>query len=395
MEYWPEQTEEVSLKKSDVIIVGAGSVGVPTAMALGELGIKTRVIDMHPSPGQGENKHAIGGVRATHSSPGKIMTCRRSLEILATWEKLHGDNIEWLKGGYLFPVYRQNDEKILKRLLPTQKKFGLNIDFLGPQQIQQIIAGINPKGLRGGTFSPEDGSISPLLTINAFYRRAVDLGVMFHFKERVGQIAVKNGRVIGVKTDLARYAAPVVVDTAGPFSTELSRSAGVKIPVVPDSHEGAITEPVKPFFQCMVVDIRPGPGSKNFYFYQNLHGQVIFCITPDPPIIGTDKGETSGFLPRVCARIVHLLPRLKNLRVRRTWRGLYPMTPDGSPLVGRNKQVEGLLHATGMCGQGLMLGPAIGEMVARMIADQITDEDRMILEEFSLNRKFAGQETLK
>ena len=395
MEYWPEQTEEVSLKKSDVIIVGAGSVGVPTAMALGELGIKTRVIDMHPSPGQGENKHAIGGVRATHSSPGKIIICRRSLEILATWEKLHGDNIEWLKGGYLFPVYRKNDEKILKRLLPTQKKFGLNIDFLEPEQIQQIIPGINPKGLRGGTFSPEDGSISPLLTINAFYRRAVDLGVMFHFRERVSQIAVKNGRVIGVKTDLARYAAPVVVDTAGPFSAELSRSAGVKIPVVPDSHEGAITEPVQSFFQCMVVDIRPGPGSKNFYFYQNLHGQVIFCITPDPPIIGTDKGETSGFLPQVCARIVHLLPRLKNLRVRRTWRGLYPMTPDGSPLVGRNKQVEGLLHATGMCGQGLMLGPAIGEVVARMIADQIADEDRMILEEFSLHRKFAGQETLK
>jgi sarcosine oxidase subunit beta len=395
LEYWPEQTEEVGLKRSDVIIVGAGSVGVPTAMALGELGIKTRVIDMHPSPGQGENKHAIGGVRATHSSPGKIMTCRRSLEILATWEKLHGDNIEWLKGGYLFPVYRKNDEKILKRLLPTQKKFGLNIDFLEPEQIRQIIPGINPKGLRGGTFSPEDGSISPLLTINAFYRRAVDLGVIFHFKERVSQIGLKNGRVIGVKTELARYAAPVVVDTAGPFSAELSMGTGTKIPVVPDSHEGAITEPVQSFFQCMVVDIRPGPGSKNFYFYQNLHGQVIFCITPDPPIIGTDKGETSGFLPQVCARIVHLLPRLKNLRVRRTWRGLYPMTPDGSPLVGRNKQVEGLLHATGMCGQGLMLGPAIGEVVARMIADQITDEDRMILEEFSLQRKFAGQETLK
>jgi sarcosine oxidase subunit beta len=122
---------------------------------------------------------------------------------------------------------------------------------------------------------------------------------------------------------------------------------------------------------------------------------VIFCITPDPPIIGTDKGETAIFLPQVCARIVHLLPRLKNLRVRRTWRGLYPMTPDGSPLVGRNPRVEGLLHATGMCGQGLMLGPAIGEVVARMIADRTTDEDRMILKEFSPCRKFEGQETLK
>ncbi len=395
MDYWPGHTEEAALKTSDVIIVGAGSVGVPTALALGELGIKTRVIDMHPSPGQGENKHAIGGIRATHSHPGKILTCRRSLEIFATWERLHGDHIEWLKGGYAFPVYRKHDQRMLKKLLPVQKKYGLNIDFKGPDEIQQIIPGINPRGLRGGTFSPDDASISPLLTVNAFYRRAVDRGVVFHFKERVNKIQVQDGRVIGVETEQSEYTAPIVVDTAGPYSTELGRTVGIDIPVVPDSHEGAITEPVRPFFKCMVVDIRPGPGSKNFYFYQNLHGQVIFCISPDPPVIGTDKGETSVFLPQVSARIVHLIPRLKNLRVRRTWRGLYPMTPDGSPLVGWNRQVRGLLHATGMCGQGLMLGPGTGEVVARMIADQATDDDQMILEEFSPYRKFEGQEALK
>jgi sarcosine oxidase subunit beta len=233
------------------------------------------------------------------------------------------------------------------------------------------------------------------LAVNAFYRRALDLDVAFHFKERVSKIRIEDARVIGVETDQARYAAPVVVDAAGPFSTHLGRSVGVEIPVVPDSHEGAITEPVKPFFKCMVVDVRPGPGSKNFYFYQNLHGQVIFCITPDPPVIGTDKGETSVFLPRVCARIVRLLPRLKNLRVRRIWRGLYPMTPDGSPLVGWNRQIKGLVHATGMCGQGLMLGPGTGEVVARMIADQSTNEDQIVLKVFSPYRSFAGQEALK
>jgi sarcosine oxidase subunit beta len=383
------------VQTSDVILVGAGSVGTPTAMALGEIGIKTRVIDMHPSPGQGENKHAIGGVRATHSDPAKILTCLRSLEIFASWEKQYGDCIEWLNGGYVFPVYRKTDETMLKKLLQVQHKYGLNIDYLGPKEIQQIIPGINPQRLRGGTFSPDDGSISPLLVVNAFYRRAVDLGVEFHFKERVRKIRVKGDRVIGVQTDQSEYSAAIVVDTAGPFSAELGRTIGIDLPVAADSHEAAVTEPVKPFFNCMVVDIRPGPGSKNFYFYQNLHGQVIFCITPDPPIIGTDKGETSIFLPQVSARIVHLLPRLKNLRVRRTWRGLYPMTPDGAPLVGWNRRIRGLLHATGMCGQGLMLGPGTGEVVARMIADQTTDDDQMILEGFSPYRKFKGQEVLK
>ena len=123
----------------DLIIAGAGSVGVPTAMALAELGLKPLVVDMHPSPGQGENKHAIGGIRATHSEPAKILTCSRSLEIFSTWQQLHGDNIEWLKGGYVFPVYRPGDAKMLKGLLAVQKKFGLKIDFVGPQDIKGII----------------------------------------------------------------------------------------------------------------------------------------------------------------------------------------------------------------------------------------------------------------
>jgi sarcosine oxidase subunit beta len=379
----------------DVIIVGAGSVGVPTAMALAQLGIKPLVIDMHASPGQGENKHAIGGIRATHSTPGKILTCRRSIEIFSTWQQLEGDNIEWLQGGYVYPVYRPEDEKLLKALLPVQKQHGLNIDWVGAGAIKRHIPGINAEGLRGGTVSPDDGSISPLLSINAFYRKARESGAEFRFKENITEIICQKGRIVGVVTDKNRYGTEVVIDAAGPFSPELCHTAGVKLPIVPDSHEGAITEPVQPFFHCMVVDIRPARGSKSYYFYQNKQGQVIFCITPDPPIIGKDKRETSVFLPQVCTRMVRLLPRLKNLRVRRTWRGLYPMTPDGAPLVGWNREVKGLLHVTGMCGQGLMLAPGLAELAARLVAGQTTAADGIIIEEFSPYRRFEKDEALK
>jgi sarcosine oxidase subunit beta len=386
----------VSEKSSyDVIVIGAGSVGVPVAMALAEMGVKTLVLDKNPSPGQGENKKAIGGIRATHSDPGKILTCLMSLEVFSTWQEKHGDNIEWLKGGYTFPVYRESEEKALKSILPIQRKYGLTIDFVSPEKIQEVVPGINMESLRGGTFSPDDGSASPLRAVNAFYRRAKELGAEFRFKEEVAQILVREGKAQGVKAGSGTYLAPVVVDAAGPFSKAVCETAGVHIPVTPDSHEAAITEPVKSFFTTMVVDLRPGPDSKNYYFYQNRLGQIVFCITPEPLIVGNDRRETSVFLSQVGARMVRLLPRLKNLRVRRMWRGLYPMTPDGSPLVGWNKQVQGLLHATGMCGQGFMLGPGVGQVVARMIANKTTDQDEIILQGFDPYRKFGGQETLK
>jgi len=382
-------------KTYDVIVVGAGSVGVPVALALAGMGVKTLVLDNHASPGQGENKKAIGGIRATHSDPAKILTCLRSLQIFSTWKEKYGDDIEWLKGGYTFPVYREAEEKALKGILPIQKKYGLSIDFFGPEKIQEVVPGINPESLLGGTVSPDDGSASPLRAVNAFYRRAKELGATFLFKEAVEQIMAGKGKVLGVVTRSETYSAPVVVDAAGPRSRQLCRTAGVDVPVTPDSHEAAITEPVKPFFTCMVVDLRPGPDSKNYYFYQNRLGQVVFCITPEPLIVGDDKRETSVFLPQVGSRMVNLLPRLKNLRVRRMWRGLYPMTSDGAPLVGWNHEVQGLVHATGMCGQGFMLGPGVGQLVARLITEEVTDQDKIILEGFSPYRKFGGQEALK
>jgi len=379
----------------DAIIIGAGSVGVPAAMSLAEAGVCTLVLDRRASAGQGSNKAAIGGIRATHSDPAKIRLCLRSLEIFSTWKERHGDDIEWQKGGYCFVAYREREEKILKDLLAIQKPYGLNIDWLDRDDLLKLIPDLNPRGLIGGTFSPDDGNASPLLALHAFYKRARQLGAEFHFHETVTGVDVAGGRVRGVRTDQGSYRAEVVINAAGPWAAPLARMVGMDVPVRPDSHEAAITEPVAHFFDPMIVDIRPVTGSANYYFYQHATGQVVFCITPSPNIWGEDCRETSEFLPMVARRMVDLMPRLANLRVRRTWRGLYPMTPDGFPIVGWAKEIEGYLLAVGMCGQGLMLGPGLGELLARMVKHNLAESDNEVLGILSPYRQFAGQEKLK
>jgi len=379
----------------DVIILGAGSVGNPAALAMAQQGMKVLVIDPAASAGQGSNKAAIGGIRATHSDPAKIRLCLRSLEIFSTWEETHGDDIEWQKGGYLFVAYTPREERILKDLLVTQQAHGLNIDWYGRDVLLRIAPGLNAAGLIGGTFAPDDGSASPLLSAHAFWKQAVRRGVEYRFRERPVAIAVEGGRVRGVRTDLGEYAADVVVNAAGGWAREVAQLGGTDVPVKPDLHEAAITEPVAPFLGPMVVDVRPAPGSSNYYFYQLKTGQVIFCITPSPQIWGSDRSETSQFLPMVARRMVDLMPRLAPLRVRRTWRGFYPMTPDGSPVVGWAPEVDGFLQAVGMCGQGFMLGPGVGELLARMVAGNLSAEDEEVLEILSPERAYAGQELLK
>ena len=379
----------------DVIVIGAGSVGVPAAWAMARSGLKVLVVDKLASPGQGSNKAAIGGIRATHSEPAKIRICLRSLEIASTWHETYGDDIEWQSGGYSFVAYGEHEAATLKSLLAVQQASGLNINWYDKDDLLKLVPALNPVGLLGGTLSPEDGLCSTLLLGHAMADQARKAGVEFRFNETVTGIEITGGRVRAVTTTEGRYQAPIVVNAAGGWAAEIGHMVHLEHPVIPDSHEAGITEPVAPFLGPMVVDIRPSKTAANCYFFQLATGQVLFSLSPKPLIRGFDCDETSDFLPAVSRRMIALVPRLANLRVRRTWRGLYPTTPDGAPLVGWADGVKGYLMAIGMCGHGFMLGLGLGEVLDRVVRDDLTDDDQIVLEGLSPHRTFEGQAALK
>lgn len=382
-------------KTYDVIIIGAGSIGVPAAMYLAKNKLSVLCLEPNHSIGQTNAKKAIGGIRATHSDFGKIKVCLRSIEILSTWKETFGDEIGWLSNGYSYPAYTEKDEKALKDLMKIQLSFGVNIKWISPEEYQKLVPGINMEGLRGSTYSPEDGSCSPLLTNNAIYFKSLEYGAEYRFNESVIALNKQNGLISEVVTDKASYSAKYVINASGNNAKAISALAGIECPVNPDCHEAAITDPVKRFFGPMVVDMRPDKGSKNFYFYQNHEGQVVFCITPDPAILGTDSDSTSEFLPMCTKRMLQIYPRLGNLKVRRQWRGQYPMTPDGFPIVGKMKEVPNFIQAVGMCGQGFMLGPGLGELLTRIVLDTLNEDDLHMLKSFDPYRDFSGMELFK
>jgi len=366
----------------DAIVIGAGSVGNPTAYFLAREGLRTLVLDELSASGQGQNKAAIGGVRATHSDPAKIKLCQESLDVFSHWREETGTDIGWKKGGYCFPAFTEKVEATIKGLLPIQKQHRLNIDWLDADGIRKVVPGINENGLRGGTYSPDDGQVSPLLAAESFTTEAVRRGAVYRYRESVKSLVQKGNAVVGVRTEKEEYRASTVVNASGVNATAICKMAGLDIPILPDSHEGGISAPVRPFLDPLIVDLRPGPEGKtiNFYFGQDANGQIIFCYTPIAPIAGTDRNSTYEFMPIIAARLVEVIPRLKNLLIRRVWRGLYPMTPDGSPVVGKAPNVEGFVLGVGMCGQGFMLGPGVGANLAALIAHGSPRIDREVFD---------------
>ena len=356
------------MKTYDIVIAGSGSVGVPLSWQLAARGFKVAVIDHEPSWGRGQNRAAIGGLRATHSDKAKIRICLESIKIISTMREEHGFDVEWHRGGYLYVAFDEERRNAFLNLLKLQKEAGLDIDWVSPDVVDGLSPGINREGLLGGTFSPGDGFASPLMAGTAFHKLAMDSGVDFFFNARIESVNVEGDRVTSITAGGETWSAPLFVNATGAEAVDLASLADIDIPVHPDCHEAGVTEPVERFMQPMVVDIRPDSESGNYYFYQAGTGQVIFCITPRPQIWGRDVGSTSSFLPLCVRRMLELYPRLRSLRVRRTWRGMYPMTPDGLPIVGYPQKAKNFLQAVGMCGQGFMMGPGLGKILAESIA---------------------------
>ena len=390
------------MKNYDIVIIGGGSIGVPLSYYCAKKGLRVAVIEKEASWGRGQNRAAIGGLRATHSDPAKMRICLESIAIVSRMQEEHGIDIEWKSGGYLYVAYDEQREKAFRDLLKLQKANGLNVDWVGPERIQQLSPGITMKDLRGGSFSPEDGYASTLMTNSAFHRLAMDSGVEFRWNEAVTGADMDGKRLLRVKTDVETYSAPLFINAAGADAAAIAELVGAEIPVHPDCHEAGVTEPVERFMEPMVVDIRSDDESGNYYFYQAVTGQVVFCVTPKPQIWGKDKDSTSAFLPLCIRRMVELYPRLRNLKVRRTWRGMYPMTPDGFPIVGYLRECDNFLQAVGMCGQGFMIGPGLGKILAESIASGSnpakpagSTEYGFIFDELTAYRKFDGMEMLK
>jgi sarcosine oxidase subunit beta len=71
------------------------------------------------------------------------------------------------------------------------------------------------------------------------------------------------------------------------------------------------------------------------------------------------------------------------------------MTPDGSPIIGEVAGVEGFLLAVGMCGQGFMFGPGVGQLLTRLVLNKLDEDDKIILKNLSFHREFKTEELLK
>jgi sarcosine oxidase, subunit beta len=373
-------------KTYDAIVIGGGIIGMATAYYLSQSDIKLAVIE-RKYIGSGSTGRCIGGIRQQFSTAASIRMMIESLKLFSQMEDELGRSVEFHQGGYLFLAHSPNMVEVFKKNIEIQKKENLNVSLLTPGECQKVVPHLNIDGLLAGAYCPDDAQAFPFPVLDGYREKIEEKGGTIIMENPVIGIKKKNNSFYITLSDGITLESPKVLLSAGPWSAQLGKLAGLDLPMYPERHEAVITERIPKFFEPMVVDYRPD----GCYFHQLITGQVIACYTPVPNVPGIHEDTTFEFLPQAAWRMRRLIPELKKTNFLRNWSGSYTMTPDGNPIVDQSP-IEGFYIASAMCGHGFMFGPSIGKNLAHFMT---TNQWQIDFSEFAMNREFKSKESMK
>jgi sarcosine oxidase subunit beta len=234
------------------------------------------------------------------------------------------------------------------------------------------------------TFCAKDGYADPSSLLNGYAARAREGGATFVEDAPVTGVACDNGHVTGVRTPRGDVATRTIVDAAGPWGGEVSRLAGVELPIVPLRRHIFVTDPVPGIDRDFPLTIEFASG---LYAHRESGGVLLGMADPNERP-GFDTSVNWEFLPTVVERALSRFPALEKANVRTGWAGLYEDTPDKHPILGFVDEVPGFVCAAGFSGHGVMHAPATGEAIAELITKGRTTLD---ISELSPARFKTGQ----
>ena len=339
---------------ADVVIIGGGVMGASIAYHLASRGCRDVVLlERVPLFGTGASGQNAGGIRHQFSTAVNIELARRSIQMLQRFADELGQDIDLRFCGYLFLLDNEQDIEVFRCNVALQQAHGIETETLEPAEIARLAPQLRLDDILAGTFCGRDGLADPSGVVQGYVAAARRLGAELMCDAPVTGIDVGGGRVRGVSTPEGRIETETVVIAAGPWSAQVGALAGIQLPVEPVRRQIAVTRPIAGIDHCFpfVIDF-----SKALYFHREGGGILTGMSNPDEPP-GFDTSVDPDWRMTHFSHAVDRFPLLADAEILTEWAGLYEVTPDDQPILGRLPQAEGLIACTGFSGHGFMLGP--------------------------------------
>jgi sarcosine oxidase subunit beta len=350
----------------EVVVVGAGIVGLAIARELAERGTTVTVLE-RDSVGAGASGVQPGGVRQQW---GTRVACQLARESVVFWRDIDarlgsGAPLTLRCDGYLFVAHSAETLERLNANVRLQNEEGVPSRIVTPDEAGELVPGLDPGSMAGGAWCGEDGYFDrPQAVVEAFGKG----------------LAVRHVRVDEIRSDgggwrVGDVVADAVVLAAGVDTPLLLKPLGIELPIVAEDRYLFYSDHIRQrLLEPLVVAPELGFAAK-----QLAGGRVL---ASDLGARGDAESGREGWRATIRSASERLLPMLVHVSYPLLVRGVYDVTPDHQPVLGPVGARSGLFLAAGFSGHGFMIAPAVG----RIIADAILGRRDPVLDVLGADR---------
>ena len=363
-----------------VVVIGGGVGGASVALHLAELGERDVLLVDRSELTSGSTFHSAGLVGQLRADPALTRMNMYSVELYRRLQD--GDNpVGWTESGGLKVASSPERLEEIRRQISWARSYGLPLHEISPREVADRFPLVDLDGVIGAAYLESDGHLDPSQLCYSLAAAARALGVRIRQHTRVTGIDVARGRVTAVRTERGDVDCEIVVNCAGMFAAEIGRLAGVRIPLLPMSHQYLITEPFRPRGAPLLPTLRDP--DLLVYFRQEVDGLVMGGYERDPAPWTASRfafddvpADFNGKLlaedwPRfeeIATNAQRRVPSLADVGVRRMINGPEAFTPDNEFCLGET-EVGGVFVAAGFCAHGVAGAGGIGKVMAEWIID--------------------------
>lgn len=392
-------------RHNDIIIIGAGVIGLSIGWQAAQAGMRVRVLDAHQA-GSGAT-HAAAGMLAArvegvgnHRDMRELLMRSRDLwpDFATSLGKASGMDIGYRRQGTLLTAFDRDEREQLEWEFPPESQDRANQDravqnraiqniatqdratkntaaqniatqdeetrHLTPDAAYLLESALAP-GLLAAVFSPHDHSVDGRKLAQALKQALLRAGGQCLENHPVDEIIIKDGCQHGIRVHGRVLRAKILVLSAGAWSAKISgmdrsRLGGIR-PV--KGQVVALTMPQRPLITRVVW----GHGC---YLVPHDDGRLLIGSTLEER--GFDTKVTVDGIHFLLDRARRILPGIDPCAVDDIWSGVRPASDDGLPLLGplSPQDYQGVIVATGHYRNGILLAP----LTARIILDCLRGE---------------------
>jgi sarcosine oxidase, subunit beta len=338
----------------EVVIVGAGVIGLSIAVHLRERGIGPVLVLDRAGIGSGASGVQPGGVRRQWSTRAHCLLAQESYDYyLALDARLEPAASPVLEPcGYLFTAHSAGALAGLAANVALQSELGIPSEVIEPERVAELVPGLDASSLTGAAWCGTDGYFDkPQGVVEGFADAAARLGAVVELGEV--RAVSPDGEGWRVELPSGDLTASHVVIAAGYDSPALLAPLGIS-------------------------------SERHFAAKQLANGRVI---ASDLRANGDPEREGQAWRATVRAGVEELTPMLSFVAFDLLVDGIYDTTPDHTEILGPVGGLPGLWLAAGFSGHGFMMAPAVGRSLAGWVAGEDPGEPAT---EFTLERFASG-----